>query len=95
MSVLESYSFAYGSGFLGKGGENVEYHNVHYPDEFLITHILHTIEKNSHDNITICKIRAHTNTLNNEEAEKLTKIGVETQHIIDTPYHLIGHQIPY
>jgi hypothetical protein len=63
-------------------------------DKLLIAYIINTI-KNSHHRFTIQKVRAHTNITGNEEVDNFAKQGVDTPHIISTPFHIIGHQTPY
>ena len=45
----------------------------------------------------IQKVRAHKNIFGNDEADKLAKQGANRDPIpiTLTPFHLIGHQIPY
>ena len=63
-------------------------------DKLLIAYIINTI-KNSHHRFTIQKVHAHTNITGNEEVHNFAKQGVDTPHIISTPFHLFGHQTPY
>ena len=58
-------------------------------DKLLKTHIITTI-KTSRYNITIRKVRAHSNILGNEEAYKLAQNIAEKSPIMFTLFHLIG-----
>lgn len=67
--------------------------NITTLDKLLITHTIAAIKASQH-NIAIHKVRAHTNILGNDEANKLAKQGAQKPRILETPFHLIGHQTP-
>lgn len=66
-------------------------------DKPLIAHIIYAI-KNSTHNISITKVRAHTNIILNDEADEannLAKLGALEPLILLIPFHHIGPPSPY
>ena len=51
--------------------------------------------KNPPHNITIKKVKQHTNVIGHDEADKLAKLGAQEPHMLVTPFHHIGHQTPF
>jgi hypothetical protein len=65
--------------------------HYNHPYKLLVTRIGNMLKTSQH-NFTIRKVRAHTNTVENVKADKLAKQGVVQPRIVETPFHLIGHQ---
>lgn len=53
------------------------------------------IIRNTTHQLTFRKVRAHTKIFGNDEDNKLAKCGIQEDHILVTPFDLIGHIIPY